>query len=130
MREFCSKSITQDICGLIFPDKYYEEKKKETKAISLCLGACAAHCKAKIWFMSRSLWSPSLQNLDGVFAVFYIRDKWDKCSRLKKTELQEYLKLITRYEVILNRKSDAARKISNIEPVESIAKLLELVMIQ
>lgn len=36
---------------------------------------------------------------------------------------------ISKYKAILNKKSNAASKISNIEPVELIAKLLKLVMI-
>lgn len=40
------------------------------------------------------------------------------------------MKLISKYEAILNKKSDAASKISDIEPVESIAELLELVIIR
>lgn len=63
------------------------------------------------------------------FAILYIQDKWNKCLRLKNTEPQEYIKLINRYEMILNRKSNAASKISNIELVELTAELLEIVMI-
>ncbi len=96
----------------------------------MCLGAYAAHSKAKIWFVSGTLWSTSPQDLDEVFAVFYVKDKWDKHSRLKKAETQKYMKLISRYEAILNRKSNAASKISDMEPVESIAELLEIVMIR
>ncbi len=44
-------------------------------------------------------------------------------------ELKEYMKLIRRYIVILNRKCNATNKISNMEPVESIAELLKLVII-
>lgn len=36
------------------------------------------------------------------------------------------MKLISIYEEILKKKNDAAGKISNIEPVESIVELLEL----
>lgn len=47
-REFYSKSIAQDMWGQIFRDKYYKEKRKETKRISLCLNTYATYCKAKI----------------------------------------------------------------------------------
>ena len=79
--------------------------------------------------MNETPWSTSLQDLDGVFAVFYVKNRYDKRLRLKKAEPQEYMKLITRYEAILNRKSNAASKISDMKPVELIAKLPELVMI-
>ncbi len=92
--------------------------------------ACAAHSETKIWFVSGTTWSTSPRDLDGVFAVFYVKDEWDKRPRLKKAEPQEYMKLISRYEVILNRKSNATNKINDMEPIELIAKLLEMVMIQ
>ncbi len=64
------------------------------------------------------------------FAVFYVKDKWDKHLRLKKAEPQKYMKLISRYEAILNRKSNASSKISDIEPVELIVALLEMIIIR
>lgn len=76
--------------------------------------------------MSGTPWSTSSRDLDGVFAVLYIKNKWDKRPRLKKAEPhQEYMKLISKYEAILNRKSDISSKISNIEPVELMVDLLE-----
>lgn len=39
------------------------------------------------------------------------------------------MKLMNKYEVILNRKSNATNKISDIELVKLMAKLSELVMI-
>lgn len=60
------------------------------------------------------------------FAVFYVKNKWDKRPRLKNAKSQKYIKLITKYKAILNKKSDATSKISNIELVESIAELLNL----
>lgn len=97
--------------------------------MSLCLGTRAAHSKAKIYFVSRTPWSTSPQDLDEVFAVFHVKNHWDKCPRLKKAEPQGYMKLISWYEAILNRKSDAVNKISDMEPVESMVEILELVII-
>lgn len=97
--------------------------------MSLCLGACTTYFKAKIWFISETPWSKSPRDLDGGFVVLYIKNKWDKRPKLKKAESQKYMKLISRYKTILNRKSDATSKISDIEPIESIAKLLEIVII-
>lgn len=128
-REFHSKSTAQDVWGQIFRNKYHEEKTRETKEMSLCLGACAAHSEAKIWFVSGTPWSTSPWDLNGVLAVFYVNDKWNKRLRLKKTEPQKYMKLISQYEAILNKKSNATSNISNIEPVEFMAVLLELIMI-
>lgn len=51
-REFCLKSTAQIVCDQIFQNKYHEEKTRETKRISLYLGACAVYSKAKIWFIS------------------------------------------------------------------------------
>lgn len=95
----------------------------------LCLSACATHFEVRIGFVSETLWSTSLRDLDVGFADLYIKNEWDKRPRLKMAEPQEYMKLISRYIVILNRKSDATSKISNMEPVESIAELLKLVII-
>ena len=39
------------------------------------------------------------------------------------------MKLIIRYEAILNKKSNTVSKIRDIEPVELMAELLELLMI-
>ncbi len=128
-QEFRSKLTAQDVLGQIFRNEYHEEKRRETKGMSLCLVAYAAHSEAKIWFVSGTLWSTSPRDLDGVFAVFYVKNEWDKRPRLMKAEPQEYMKLISSYEAILKRKSDAASKISNIEPVESMAELLEIIMI-
>lgn len=79
--------------------------------------------------MSGTPWFTSAQDLDRIFGVFYIKNKWDKCLRLKNAEPQEYIKLNSRYEAIPNRKSNAASKISDIEPVELMVELLELVII-
>lgn len=97
--------------------------------MSLCLGAHSAHSKGKISFVNRSPWFISPRDLDGVFAVFYVKNKRDKRPRRKKAEADEYLKLISWYEAILNRKSNAASKISNMKRIELIAKLLELIII-
>lgn len=48
---------------------------------------------------------------------------------LRKADPQKYNKLITRYEAIFNQKIDVAGKISNQEPVELMAELLEMIMI-
>lgn len=80
--------------------------------------------------MCRTLWSIFSWNLDRVFAIFYIKNKWDKRPNQKKVKSQEYMKLICRYEVILNRKSDIAGKINNMELVELMVELLEVIMIQ
>lgn len=61
--------------------------------------------------------------------MLYVKNKWDKRPRLNKAEPQEYTKLISGYEAILNKKSDATNKISNMKRVQLIAELLELVMI-
>ncbi len=97
--------------------------------MSLCLGTCAALSEAKIWFVSGTPWSTSPRNLDRVFEVFYVKDEWDKHLRLKKAEPQEYMKLISRYKAILNRKSDADSKISDMKQMESMMELPEIVMI-
>lgn len=55
--------------------------------------------------------------------------KRDKYSRLRKVETKEYTELINRYKVILNKKSNIVSKISNMELVESIAELLEVIII-
>lgn len=81
-------------------------------------------------FMNEILSFTSFSDFDGVFAVNYINNKWDKCPKSKKTEQQEYMKLISRYEAIPNRKRSAASKISNIETVESMTELPKLILIQ
>ncbi len=129
-QKFRSKLTAQDVWGQIFQDEYYEEKRREIKGMSLCWGARAAYSEAKIWFVSGTPWSTSPRDLDRVFAVFYVKNEWDKRPRLRKAEPQEYIKLISRYEAILNKKSDAVSKISNMEPVKSMAELLEIVMIR
>ncbi len=50
--EFHSKSTAQDVWGQIFRNKYHEKKKRETKRMSLCLGAYIAYSETKIWFVS------------------------------------------------------------------------------
>lgn len=62
-------------------------------------------------------------------AVLYVKEKWDKYPRLKKKESQEYIKFISRYETILNRRSNTASKISNLESVGSIIDILEIIII-
>lgn len=68
--------------------------------------------------MNKTPWFIFSQDLDRVYAVFYVKNKWDKYSKLKKAKSQKYIKLISRYEAILNRKIDIISKISNIEPIE------------
>lgn len=128
-QKFGLKLTVQDMWCQIFQDKYHKKKKRETKGMCLYLGACVAHSKAKIWFVSEILWFISLWDFDRVFTVFYVKDEQNKRLKLKKTKSQEYMMFISRYKAILNKKSNAASKISNIKPVEVIAKLLKLVII-
>lgn len=97
--------------------------------MSLYLGARTAYSKAKIWLVSRTAWSTSFQDLNWVFTILYIKDKWDKHSKPKKTKPQKYIKLISKYKGILNRKIDAASKKINIDIVQLMAELLELIII-
>lgn len=105
-QEFCLKLIAQDVWGQKFWDKYHKKKKRETKEMCLCLRAYTTHSEAKIWFVSGTWWSTSPQDLDEIFVVLYIKNKWDKHPRLKKIKSQEYIKLISEYKAILNRKSN------------------------
>lgn len=116
-QEFCWKLTAQDVWGQKFRDKYHEEKRRETKGIFLCLSACVTHSEAKI-LLSETPGSTSPWDLDGVFAIFYVKNEWNKRPRLKKAKPREYIKLISRYEAILNGKSNATSKISNMELVE------------
>lgn len=129
-KEFRSQSIEGDVWGQIFRDEYHEEKRRETKGMSLCLQARTAHADAKIWFISGTPWSTSPRDLDGVFSVLYVKETWDMHARLRKADPQEYNKLITRYEAVLNRRTDVVGKMSDQEPVESMAELLEVIMIR
>lgn len=46
-----------------------------------------------------------------------------------KIEFQKHIKLISRYKTILNRKNNNTNKISNIKLVQSITKLLKVIII-
>lgn len=94
-KKFRSQLIAQNVWGQIFRDKYHKEKRRETKGMSLCLHAHTAHADAKIWFVSGTPWSTSLQDLDGGFPVFYVKESWDMHAQLRKAELQEYNKLLS-----------------------------------
>lgn len=95
----------------------------------LYFGAYVAHFKAKIWFIRRIPWFTFFEDLDSIFIVFYVKNKWDKCLKLKKVKSQKYIKLISRYETILNWKSNTVSKISNIKLVELMAELIEVIII-
>lgn len=129
-KEFRFKSFTQDVWGQIFRDEYHEEKRRDTKGMTLCLAARRAHPDARVWFVSGTPWSTSPRDLDGVFSVLYIKKIWDNHARLDKAGPEAYGKLITRYEAILNRSASAASKSNDHEPVEAMAELLEVVMIR
>ena len=94
------------------------------KGMSLYLHACTAHANTKIWFVSGTPWSTSPRDLDGVFAILYVKEAWSKHARLRKIDLQKYNKLITQYKAVLNRKTNVATKIRDQEPVELMAELL------
>lgn len=51
-------------------------------------------------------------------------------AQLRKADSQKYNKLITRYKAILNCKTNVVGKMSDQEPVESMAELLEMIMIR
>lgn len=128
-QEFCSKLTAQDMWDQIFLNEYHKEKIRETKRMSLYLNVCTTYSKAKIWFVSETLQFIFPKDLNEVFAIFYVKNKWDKRPRQKKAKPQEYIKLISKYKAILNRKSESTSKISSLEPVEQMAELLKLVMI-
>ena len=70
-----SNSFPQDICGQIFWDEYHEEKRRETKGMSLCLATRKAHPDARVWFVNDTPWPTSPRGLHGVFAVLYVGSK-------------------------------------------------------
>lgn len=74
-QRFYPKLVAQDVWDQIFRNEYHEEKKRVTKGMSLSWSICIAHSKAKIWFVSETLWSVFLWGLDRVFAVFYVKNK-------------------------------------------------------
>ena len=93
------------------------------------MSAHVAHFETKIWLVNETLLSISLQDLNDDFAVLYIINKWNNSPRQKKVEPQEYIKPMYSYKAILNKKSNAASKISNIKSVELMAELLEVIII-
>ena len=95
----------------------------------LYLYTYTTHADIKIWFISGTPWFTSPRDLNGVFSVLYIKETWDMHTWLRKADPQEYNKLITRYEAVLNQRTDVVGKMSNQEPVESMAELLEMIMI-
>ena len=97
--------------------------------MSLCLQACTTHANAKILFISGTPWFMSPQDLNRVFSVLYVKKTWNMHAQLRKADPQEYNKLITRYKVVLNRRTDVVCKMSDQKPVELMAELLEMIMI-
>lgn len=75
------------------------------------------------------MWSTLSQNLDRVFAVFYIKDKLDKYLKLKNIKLQEYIKLINRYKGILNKKTNIINKLNNMKLIKLLLELLKVIII-
>ena len=73
-KEFCSRSIEQDVWGQIFYNKYHKEKGRKIKDMSLWLQARTAHANTRIWIISKTPWSTSPQDLDEVFPVHYIKE--------------------------------------------------------
>lgn len=95
-----------------------------------CLGARRAHAEARVWFVSKTSWSTSPRDLDGVFAVLYVKNIWNNHARLKKAEPGANAMLISQYEAVLNRSNKVANKLTDQEPVEAMAELLEVIMIR
>lgn len=64
-----------------------------------------------------------------MFAVFYVKKKWDKHAKLKKADPQEYNKLITWYKAVLNNKTNATGMTKNYKPIEFMVELLKMILI-
>ncbi len=85
--------------------------------------------KCQVWFVLRILWAKSPHDLQGVLKVLS-GPSWEHYPAMKAAMDKQYHRLISGYEVLLNRTEFILSWSNNNNPIRTIAKILETLMIQ
>ncbi len=123
------ESEQRDVWGQIYRDKYYEEKGVSTVGMDICRNARNKNKECQVWFVSGRPWAKSPRNLQGVLEVLS-GPSWKHHPTLKAAMGEQYGRLISGYEALLNRTEFISSQLIDNSPIRTMAEILETLMIR
>ncbi len=123
------ESEQRDMWRQIYLDKYHKEKRVSTVEMDICWNARNKNKECQVWFVLGTPWAKSLHNLQGVFEVLSSLS-WEHHPALKVAMGEQYGRLISGYEVLLNRIEFIPSQLNNNSPIRTMAEILETQIIQ
>lgn len=97
--------------------------------MDICQNARTKNNGCQVWFGLGTPWAKSPQDLQGVFEVLS-GPSWEHHPALKKGIGEQYGKLITGYEALLNRTEAIPYQLTKSNPIRTMDEILEALMIR
>lgn len=99
-----------------------------TMGMDICRNARTKNDGYQVWFVSGTPWAKFPRDLQGVFEVLSGPD-WEHHPSLRAAIGEQYGKLISSYEALLNRTEAIPHQLTESNPIRTMAEILETLMI-
>ena len=119
----------RDVWGQIYRDEYHEEKGMGTVGMDICRNARTKNDGCQVWFVLGTPWAKSPRDLQGVLEVLS-GPSWENHPCLKAATGEQYRRLISGYEALLNKTEAIPHLLTKSNPIRTMAKILETLMIR
>lgn len=96
--------------------------------IDICRYTISKNNKCHVWFISETLWAKFSHDLQDIYEVLS-DSSLEYHSILKAVIGEQYDKLISGYETFLNRTKFILSLLNNNKPIQTMAKILEILII-
>ena len=123
------ESEQRDVWGQVYRDEYHEEKGVGTVGMDVCRNARTKNNGCQVWFVSGTPWAKSPRDLQGVLEVLS-GPSWEHHPCLKAATGEQYRRLISSYEALLNRTEAIPLLLTKNNPISTMAEILETIMIR
>ena len=123
------ESKQKDVWGQVYQDEYHEEKGVGIVGIDVCRNARTKNNGCQIWFVLGTPWAKSPRDLQGVLEVMS-GPSWEHHSCLKAATEEQYRRLISGYEALLNRIEAIPLLLTENNPISTMAEILETIIIR
>ena len=123
------ESEQRDVWGQVYRDEYHEEKGVGTVGMDVCRNARTKNNGCQVWFVSGTPWAKSPRDLQGVLEVLS-GPSWEHHPCLKAATGEQYRRLISGYEALLNRTEAIPLLLTKNNPISTMAEILETIMIR
>ena len=115
--------------GQVFRDEYHEKKSIGTVGMDVCRNARTKNNGCQVWFVLGIPWAKSPRDLQEVLEVLS-GSSWEYYPCLKAATGEQYWRLISGYEVLLNRIEAIPYLLTENNLIHIMAEILETIIIQ